>query len=137
MIFDPLKPYFAAIRIAGYIIICIFLFSSGCSYGKHKQTVKVAELETALGVCKDANRSQLDTIKRLSDANAEYASQGAKQADDVAQAQKELKTAQRAIQAQEKAFNKELSNVYKKNPDWAESELPDGIKRVFNRADKN
>ena len=137
MIPDPLKPYLAAIRIAGYLIIVGFLFVSGCNYGKHKQTVKVAELETALGVCKDANRSQLDTIRNLSDANAEYASQGAKQAEDVAQAQKDLKTAQKRIQAQEKAHKEELENAYKKNPVWSQSAVPDDIKRVFNRADKN
>jgi hypothetical protein len=137
MILDPLKPYLAIIRIAGYIAIICFLFVSGCNYGKHKQTVKVAELETALGVCKDANANNVATIKRLSDANAEYASQGAKQAEDVAQAQKELKTAQRRIQAQEKAFNKGLNNAYKKNPDWANQSVPDDIIRVLDRADQN
>ena len=137
MIFDPLKPYIDIIRVVGYITILSAVFITGCNIGKHKQTVKVAELETSLGVCKDANKASQDTIKALKVINAEYASQSDKQAEDVAQAQKDLKTAQRAIQAQEKAFNKELSNVYKKNPDWAKSELPSGIKRVFNSPDTN
>ena len=135
MILDPLKPYLATIRIVAYMLLVSFLFVSGCNYGKHKQTVKVAELETALGVCKDANRNNVATIKQLTDANAEYASQGAKQAEDVAQAQKELKTAQKRIQAQEKAFTKGLNDAYKKNPDWSQSAVPDDIKRVLNRAD--
>ena len=135
MIFDPLKPYLATIRIVAYMLLTAFLFVSGCNYGKHKQTVKIAELETALGVCKDANANNVATIKQLTDANAEYASQGAKQAEDVAQAQKELKTAQKRIQAQEKAHTKELENAYKKNPDWSQSAVPDDIKRVLNRAD--
>ena len=135
MIFDPLKPYLAIIRIVTYMLLTAFLFVSGCNYGKHKQAVKVNELETALGVCKDANSNNVATIKHLQGINAEYASQGKKQADDVAQAQKDLKTAQKRIQAQEKAYNKELNNAYKKNPDWAKSALPDDIKRLLNKAD--
>ena len=135
MIFDPLKPYLAIIRIVAYMLLVSFLFVSGCNYGKHKQTVKVAELETALSICKDANKASQESIKTLQGINAEYASQGAKQAEDVAQAQKELKTAQKRIQAQEKAFNKELSNVYKKNPDWANQPVPADLKRLLNSAD--
>jgi hypothetical protein len=137
MILDPLKPYLAAIRIAGYIAIIGFLIISSCNYGKRGEAVRADKLETALGVCKDANANNVATIKTLTDANAEYASQGAKQADDVAKAQKDLKAAQRAIQAQEKAKEKELQNAYKKNPDWSSQPVPADVVRVFDRADQN
>ena len=135
MILDPLRPYLAAIRIVTYMLLTAFIFVSGCNYGKHKQTVKVAELETALSICKDANTASQASIKTLSDANAEYASQGAKQAQDVAKAQKDLQAAQKRIRAQEKALTKGLNDAYKKNPGWANQPVPADIKRVFDRAD--
>ena len=133
MIFDPLRPYLAAIRIVAYMLLTAFIFVSGCNYGKHKQTVKVAELETALSICKDANSASQASIKTLSEANAEYASQGAKQAQDVAKAQKDLKQAQKRIQAQEKAFNKELDRAYKKNPEWSAQKVPADVIKVIQR----
>ena len=135
MILDAIRPYLTAIRIAGYIAIIGFLLVSGCNYGKQKQAIKVAELETALGVCRDANNSNADTIKRLEDANALYAAESEKQAKDVAEAQESLERAQKRIQAQEKAFNKELDRAYKKNPSWADGAVPADVKRVFDRAD--
>ena len=135
MILDPLKPYLAIIRIVAYMLLASFLFVGGCNYGKHKQTVAIAELETALGICKDSNNANMDTIKTLKGINAEYASQGIKHAKDAVKAQESLKRAQKRIQAQEKAFNKELSRAYKKNPDWANDNIPDDVKRLLNRAD--
>lgn len=135
MILDPLKPYLQIIKIVTYMLLTAFLFVSGCKYGNHKSTVKIAMLESQLAVCKDANNANLDTIKTIKGINAEYASQGIKQAQDVAKAQESLKQAQKRIQAQEKAFTKDLNNAYKKNPDWANDNLPDDVKRVLNRAD--
>ena len=43
-LFDPLRPYLFAIRIALYAILIAFLFTSGCSYGKKKSEAKVAKL---------------------------------------------------------------------------------------------
>ena len=134
---DPLKPYLATIRIAGYVVLASFLFVGGCNYGKHKQTVKIAELETALGICKDANNANLRTIATLKGINAEYAFQGEKQAKDLAKAQESLKHAEKRIQAREKALTKELNDAYKKNPAWSDTELPPDIKRVFDSASKN
>ena len=137
MIFDPLKPYLAAIRIVAYMLLTAFIFVSGCNYGKHKQTVAVNDLKNSLSICKDANKASQESIKTLQGINAEYASQGAKQAEDVAQAQKELKQAQKRIQAQEKAFNKELERAYKKNPEWSSQPVPADIGSVFNSPSKN
>ena len=82
---DPLRPYFAAIRIAGYVILASFIFVSGCNHGKK-----------GLAECKDVAASQKQAIKELSDANALYASQAREKAEVVAKYQKELKRAQAA-----------------------------------------
>jgi hypothetical protein len=86
-------------------------------------------------VCRDANQSQLVTIRHLQEANEAYATQGAKQAEKVAQAVKDAKAAEKRAQAQEKAFTRKLNDAYKNNPDWAGDNVPDDVKRVFNRAD--
>ena len=91
--------------------------------------------ETDLAICRDANQNNIATIKTLQDANAEYAAESEKQAKDVAEAQESLERAQKRIQAQEKAFNKELDRAYKKNPSWADGAVPADVKRVFDRAD--
>ena len=129
---DPIKPYLTAIRIAGYVILAVFLFSGGCSYGKHKQTVKISELETALGVCNDANQANLAAIKALREANAAYASESAKQADKVGSIQKELKQAEKRAEALEKASKRKAKAIYQKNPDWAGEKVPDGIVELLN-----
>jgi hypothetical protein len=135
MILDPLRPYLAAIRIIGYILIVGFLFTSGCSYGKRVSANKLYKAETDLAVCRDANANNVATIKTLQDANAQYATLGAKQAEKVAQAVKDAKAAEKRAQAQEKAFTRKLNDAYKNNPDWAGDNVPDDVKRVFNRAD--
>jgi hypothetical protein len=93
--------------------------------------------ETDLAVCRDANQNNVDTIKTLQDANAMYATQGAKQAEKVAQAVKDAKQAEKRAQAQEKAFTRKLEDAYKNNPDWANTELPSDIKRLLNKPDTN
>ena len=137
MIFKQIKPYLQIIRIVTYMLLASFLFVGGCNYGKHKQTVRVAELETALGVSTDANLANLKAIEILKQANAEYASQSAKHAKDAVNAQESLKRAQKRIKAQEKAFTKELNNAYKKNPDWSSQPVPADIKRLFERTDQD
>ena len=137
MILDPLKPYLAIIRIVAYMLLASFLFVGGCNYGKHKQTVAIAELKSQLGVLKDSNNANMDTIKTLKGINAEYASQGIRHAKDAVKAQESLKRAQKRIQAQEKAFTKELNNAYKKNPDWSSQPVPADIKRLFERTDQD
>jgi phospholipase/lecithinase/hemolysin len=135
MILDPLRPYLAAIRIIGYILIVGFLFTSGCSYGKRVSANKLYKAETDLAVCRDANQNNVATIKTLQDANAQYATQGAKQSEKVAQAVKDAKAAEKRAQAQEKAFNKELQRAYKNNPDWSGAIVPDDVKRLLQRTD--
>ena len=99
MILDSLRPYFAAIRIVAYMLLTAFIFVSGCNYGKHKQTVAVNDLKNSLSICKDANKASQESIKTLQGINAEYASQGAKQAEKVAQAVKDAKAAEKRAQA--------------------------------------
>lgn len=137
MILDPLKPYLQIIRITGYVVLVAFLFVSGCQYGKHKQTVAIAKLETDLGVCRDANSANLETIKTLQGINAEYALQGAKEAEKVGKVQNDLKTAQKRADALEKALTKGLRDAKQKNPDWADTAIPDDYKRLLNSSGKD
>ena len=137
MLLDPLNPYLATIRIIGYVVLVAFLFVSGCQYGKHKQTVTIAKLETDLGVCRDANSANLKTIKELKDANALYASESAEQVERVGKVQKDLKTAQKRADALEKALTTKAKKAYEKNPDWADGKLPDDVKRLFEQSSKD
>jgi hypothetical protein len=137
MILDPIRPYLAAIRIIGYILIVGFLFTSGCSYGKRVSANNLYKAETDLAVCRDANKAQESAIKGLTEANRAYASESDLQAEKVAQAVKDAKQAEKRAQAQEKALTKGLNDAYKKNPDWANQPLPDDIKRLLNKPDQN
>jgi len=119
------------------VVLVAFLFVSGCQYGKHKQTVTIAKLETDLGVCRDANKANLEAIKRLTDANALYASQSAQEAEKVGKVQKDLKTAQKRADALEKALQKDKARAYKKNPEWSGTAVPDDVKRLFQSPDKD
>jgi hypothetical protein len=119
------------------LLLIAFLFVSGCQYGKHKQTVTIAKLETELGVCRDANSANLKTIKELKDANALYASESAEQVEKAGKVQKDLKTAQKRADALEKALQKDKERAYKKNPAWSGTAVPDDVRRLFEQSSKD
>jgi hypothetical protein len=130
---DAIRPYLAAIRIAAYAILIGFLFTSGCSYGKKVSANKLYQCETDLGVSKDANKANLETIKRLEDANRLYGSESEKQAEKVAEVLKDAKQAEKRAQAREKALNKELQDAYAKNKQWGDTAVPADYIRLLNR----
>jgi hypothetical protein len=134
---DAIRPYLAAIRIAAYAILIGFLFTSGCSYGKKVSANKLYQCETDLGVSKDANKANLETIKRLEEANRLYASESAEQAEKVAQAVKDAKRAQERAEKDLAKVKKDLDNAYAKNREWSNTAIPSDIKRLLDSAGKN
>lgn len=134
-LFDPLRPYLVAIRIALYAILIAFLFTSGCSYGKKRSEAKVAKLTAEVQACESANKANMDAISALTAANEAYASHSAEQAQEVAKAQKAVKTAQERAEKEIKAIEKGIKDARKQNPDWSSQPVPDDYKRLLNRAD--
>ena len=134
-LFDPLRPYLVAIRIALYAILIAFLFTSGCSYGKKRSEAKVAKLTEQLQACESANRANMDAISALTAANNAYAHQSAEQAQEVAKAQEQAKRAQARAEKEIKAIEKELKDARKDNQDWSAVPVPSDYRRLFKQPD--
>ena len=136
-LFDPLRPYLFAIRLALYAVLIAFLFVSGCNYGKGRSAKKVEALTQSLQACESANKANMDAISALTAANEAYAHQSAKQAEQVAKAQKDAKQAQARAESQIKAIEKGLANASKKNPDWANQPVPSDYKNLLDSVDSD
>ena len=135
MILDPLKPYLQIIKIVTYVLLASFLFVGGCNYGKHKQTVAIAELKSQLGVLKDSNNANMDTIKTLKQANKDL---GEKALADKVKADKVVKDWELALERAESAqkrTKKDLANVYAKNKTWADMPIPSDVGKLLNKPD--
>jgi hypothetical protein len=123
--------------LIGVLVLLLILRSHWIGVGKDISDAKIAEVKAELSVCHEANKSNLDTINQLKDANALYASESAKQLDKLGKVQKDAKTAQKRADALEKALQKDKQRAYENNPEWATAGVPADIKRLFDRADQN
>ena len=135
MILDPLKPYLQIIKIVTYVLLASFLFVGGCNYGKHKQTVAIAELKSQLGVLKDSNIANMDTIKTLKQANKDLGEQALADKVKADKAVKDWELALERAESAQKRTKKDLANAYAKNKTWADMPIPSDVGKLLNKPD--
>lgn len=135
MILDTLKPYLQIIKIVTYVLLASFLFVGGCNYGKHKQTVAIAELKSQLGVLKDSNNANMDTIKTLKQANKDLGEQALADKVKADKVVKDWELALERAESAQKRTKKDLSNAYAKNKTWADMPIPADIGKLLNKPD--
>ena len=135
MILDPLKPYLQIIRVVTYLLLASFLFVGGCNYGKHKQTVAIAELKSQLGVLKDSNNANMDTIKTLKQANKDLGEQALADKVKADKVVKDWELALERAESAQKRTKKDLANAYAKNKTWADMPIPSDVGKLLNKPD--